>query len=307
MDLPHLNGRLALVAVAVGAILAVSCGGGGGGGGGETAIGFPVTVARSDGRELTFERPPSRIVSLSPGHTEILYAIGAGDQVIAVDSGSDFPAEAVAKATLDAEAPDLEEIAGLEPDLVVLMSAPQELARSLDQRALPVLSLAVPDSLSTLLDQIDLLGQITGHIEGSDSLVDSMDGRIQVIFDKVGSAAGPRVFHELDDALTTVSSSTFISELYLVLNASNIADRPEEPYPRLTLEAIIEADPEVIILAHAGASPDSVKARLGWEGISAVKNNRVYALDPDILNRPGPRVVDGLEALARLLHPDLFP
>ncbi len=303
MDSPRLYERLGPVVAVVVALFAVSCGGGGQ----VTVVGFPVTVARSDGRELTFERPPRRIVSLSPGHTEILYAIGAGDQVIAVDSGSDFPAEAVAKATLDAEDPDLEEIAALEPDLVVLMSAPQELVRSLDQRGLQVLSLAVPDSLSALLDQIDLLGQITGRIDGSDSVVDSMDGRIQEIFEKVGPAAGPRLYHELDDSLKTVSSSTFIGELYLTLNATSIADEPGEPFPRLTLEAIVEADPEVIILAYGGASPDSLKARPGWEGISAVKNDRVYALDPAILNRPGPRLVEGLEELARLLHPDLFP
>lgn len=303
MDFPPLHERLGLVVAAVGALLAISCGGAG-----EVAIvGFPVTIERSDGRQLTFERPPSRIVSLSPGHTETLYAIGAGEQVIAVDRESDFPAQAAAKATLDGEDPDLEEIAGLEPDLVVLMGGPQELVRSLDQQGLPVLSLAVPDSLSAVYDQIDLLGQVTGRIDGSDSLVDSMEDRIQEVFDKVGPAPGPRVYHELDDSLTTVSSSTFLGELYLTLNATSIADEPGEPFPQLTLEAIVEADPEVIILAHAGASPDSVKARPGWAGISAVKNDRVYALDPAILNRPGPRLIEGLEELARLLHPDLFP
>ena len=107
--------------------------------------------------------------------------------------------------------------------------------------------------------------------------------------------------------MTTASSSTFIGELYLILNGISIADDPEEPYPQLALDAIVQADPEVIIVAHAGASPESVKARPGWHNISAVKNDRVYAVDPDTVNRPGPRLVDGLETLAKLLHPDLFP
>lgn len=296
--------QAAFVAASIAALLTAACGG-------EAPDtippGFPVTVQRADGQELTFDRPPQRIVSLSAGHTEILFAIGSGDQVIAVDSQSDFPQETEARTKFDTTSPDVEAISELEPDLVVIMSGPEDLVQSLDERELQVLWLELPDSVATVLNQIDLLGEITGQIEQSDGLVDSMDARVIDVFDKVGATVGPRVYHELDNELTTASPDTFIGELYLILNGENIADQSEEPYPQLTLDSIVAADPEVIIVAHSDASPESVKARPGWEEISAVKNDRVYAVDPGLVNRPGPRLVEGLERLAALIHPAKFP
>ncbi len=259
-----------------------------------------------DGRELTFDKPPERIVSLSPGHTEVLFAIGAGDQVIAVDSRADYPPETETKTKFEAMSPDVGAIDELQPDLIVLMAGPDAVVEALDQRGLRVLWLELPDSFVSLFDQIDLLGEITDNIEQSDSLVDAMDERTLDFLERVGPSPGPRVYHELDDDTTTASEDTLTGELYLILNAISIASDPPRPFPELTLDAIIEADPEVIIVAHSGASPESVKARPGWQDISAVKNDRVYSVDPDIVNRPGPRLVDGLETLAGLLHPDLF-
>ena len=296
--------RIAFIAILAVALLAASCGGGQAP---EIPVGFPLTVERADGRELTFERPPERIVSLSPGHTEILFAIGAGDQIIAVDTQSDFPPETETKTKLDATSLDAGVIDELQPDLVVLMAGPDEVVQALDQQGLQVLWLELPDSLLVLFDQIDVIGEITGNVEGSDSLVDAMDGSALEFLDKVGAVPGPRVYHELDDELTTASFDTLIGELYLILNATPIANDPDQPFPQLTLDAIIEADAEVIVVAHSGATPESVKARPGWQDIPAVKNDRVYAIDPDIVNRPGPRLVDGLETLARLFHPNLFP
>ena len=294
---------LTLLAIQAVVVLAVSCGGGQGPE--VIPLGFPVTVERADGGTLTFDKPPQRIVSLSPGHTEILFAIGSGDQIVAVDSDSDFPGETEGKTKIDATTPDMETLTGLEPDLVIIMGGPVDVVRSLDQLGLQVLWLETPNSFGGILDQIDVLGEITGRIEESDSLVDDMDSRALAVFETVGATPGPRVFHELVDG--TASSDTFIGELYLILNAQNIADQSQEPYPRLALDSIVEADPEVIIVAQPGDSPESVKERVGWQSISAVRNDRIYIIDPDIVNRPGPRLVEGLETLARLLHPDLFP
>ena len=294
---------LTLLAIQAVVVLAVSCGGGQGPE--VIPLGFPVTVERADGETLTFDKPPQRIVSLSPGHTEILFAIGSGDQIVAVDSDSDFPGETEGKTKIDATTPDMETLTGLEPDLVIIMGGPVDVVRSLDQLGLQVLWLETPNSFGGILDQIDVLGEITGRIEESDSLVDDMDRRALAFLETVGATRGPRVFHELDDG--TASSDTFIGELYLILNARNIADQSQEPYPRLTLDTIVEADPEVIIVAHPGDSPESVKERIGWQSISAVRNDRIYIIDPAIVNRPGPRVLEGLEVLARLLHPDIFP
>ena len=287
--------RIAFIAISAMALLAAACGGG------------QAPDAPTLGGELTLDKPPERIVSLSPGHTEILFAIGAGDQVIAVDNQSDFPAETETKTKLDATSPDEAVLEELQPELVVVMAGPEEVVQALDQQGFQVLWLELPDSMGSIFDQIDLLGEITGRVEQSDRLVDEMDGRVLTVFDEVGATPGPRVYHELDDGLTTVSLDTFIGELYLILNGRSIADQSEEPYPQLTVDTIVEADPEVIILAYPSASPESVKARPGWQDISAVKNDRIYAIDPDIVNRPGPRLVDGLETLARLFHPSLFP
>lgn len=304
----RINQRAAFVVITAVALLAAACGGGAGQAPATAPPYFPVTVERADGQELTFDGPPQRIVSLSPGYTEILFEIGAGDQVVAVDTESDFPQETEEKTKFDAISPDLEAVDELKPDLVLVMAGSDDVVQSLDRRGLQVLWLELPDSFASILDQIDLLGEVTGHREQSDPLVDAMDDRALTVFDKVGAAEGPRVYHELDNELMTASSSgTFIGELYVILNATSIADDPERPFPQLTLDAIVEADPEVIIVAHTGTSPESVKGRPGWQDISAVKNDRVYAVDPDIVNRPGPRLVDGLEALARFLHPDIFP
>lgn len=291
-----------LLAISV-ALLLAACGGGGA----PESSGFPVTIQRPDGKQLTFVRRPERIVSLSPGHTEVLFAIGAGDQIVAVDSESDFPADAQRKAKLDATDLNAKAIIDFNPDLLVIMDGPQELVRFLDDRGLQVLALETPEEFADLLNHIDLLGQVTGHVPQSDALVDSIDKRVLAMLDKTAAVSGPRVYHELDDQLTSISDTTFTGELYLILNAQNIVGRSEEPRPRLTLDSIVQADPEVIIVAHSGATPESVEARSGWEAISAIKNDRVYAVDPDIVNRPGPRLVDGLETLAKLLYPDLFP
>ena len=287
--------RIAFIAIPAMALLAASCGGG------------QAPDAVTLGGELTFDTPPERIVSLSPGHTEILFEIGAGDQVIAVDNQSDFPPETETKTKLDATSPDDAVLEELQPDLVVVMAGPEEVVQALDQQGFQVLWLELPDSIGSLFDQIDLLGEITGRVEQSDRLVDEMDRRILAVFDEVGATSGPRVYHELDDGLTTASFDTLIGELYLILNSTPIANDPEQPFPQLTLDAIIEADAEAIVVAHSGVTPESVKARPGWQDIPAVKNDRVYAVDPDIVNRPGPRLVDGLETLARLFHPNLFP
>ncbi len=296
--------QVAFLAISAVALLAAACG--------ESQapeivpLGFPVTVERADGQELTFDAPPQRIVSLSPGHTEILFAIGMGDRVVAVDSASDFPIETEGKTRIDATSPNMETWTGLTPDLVIIMGGPVDLVRSLDQRGLSVLWLELPDSLSGVFDQIDLLGEITERTDESDLLVDELDRRFLVVLEEVGATVGRSVYHELDTDLRTVSLDTFTGEMYLILNATTITDDARQPYPQLTLGEIVEADPEVIIVAHHGASPESVKARPGWQGISAVREDRIYAIDPDIVNRPGPRLADGLETLANLLHPDLF-
>jgi iron complex transport system substrate-binding protein len=277
--------------------------------------GHPVTVMRSDGVELVVEEPPGRIVSLSPAATEIIYAIGAEEALAAVDNFSDYPQAAADFPTkLDAYEPNAEAIAGVEPDLVVVAFDAAGLVEALDRLDIPVLYLN-PDDATTIehvLEYIVIFGDVTGHRHEAADLVESLELRIAAVEEAVGDAGdgeGPSVYHELDDTFYTVSEDTFIGNLYVRLGARNIAgDGGGTFYPQLTQEAIIDANPDVIILGNEafGVTPEIVSARPGWSAISAVQDDRIYGVDPDIISRPGPRIVDAFEELARHLYPERF-
>jgi iron complex transport system substrate-binding protein len=270
---------------------------------------YPLTVRRSDGKSLTIKAPPRRIASLSAGTTEILYAIGADQQIAATDKYSDYPEAAKKTPKLDGFNPSVEAVAAVAPDLVVMIDNPNNVVQALDGLGISVLYLKVPTSVAELLQQIQFYGDVTGHPTQAQRVAASIRARLDAVQRKVaGVQQGPRVYHELDPKLFTAAPSSFVGDLYTLLKAQNIAPAGDKPYPQLTQEQIIANDPEVIVLADAvgGESADTVKARPGWGAISAVKNNRVYSIDGDLVSRPGPRIADGLEALAKILYPERF-
>jgi iron complex transport system substrate-binding protein len=275
---------------------------------------FPYNFERSDGKTLTFDKPAERIVSLSPGATEIIYAIGGEAALAAVDNQADFPAEAANFATkVDAFEPNIEAIAAAEPDLVVVATDIGDLVAALDRLSIPVLFIDINTDVLTIedvLDQIPVFGRITGRDEAAEALVESLEARISAVDEKVAPLSlSPKIYHELDSTFFSAADGSFIGNLYTRLNAQNIAgDGGGSPYPQLTQEAIIAANPDVIILADEefGVTIESVKARPGWDAIAAVQNDRIVGVDPDIISRPGPRIVDALELLAETLHPEAF-
>lgn len=273
---------------------------------------FPLTVERSDGVELTIEEPPERIVSLDPSATEIFYAVGAGDQLVAADLFSNFPEEVGDKARLDAFLPSPEAIISEDPDLIVIFSNESGIVETLDSISsvqLQVLYLEVPTDLDGVFERIQLFADISGHSTEAEDLVDSLIERLNIVLETVGDDVdGPRIFHELDNLLFTVGPESFIGALYEVLGAENIAAAAGEPFPQLSSEAVIAADPEVIVLADEsfGEDIETVRARPGWDVISAVVQARVHGVDPDIASRPGPRIIDFLEMLAVFLYPEKF-
>ena len=274
------------------------------------AVQYPLTLTDGLGRSVTLTSAPQRIASLSPAATEILFAVGAGGQVAAVDKFSDYPPEAKRREQLDAFQPSVEAIAGAQPDLVLVFYDPGNLVDGLTNANLTVFFLDTPTSVEGVLEQIRLLGQATGHRQEGEELAQSMQQGITAIEERLADVAqGPRLFHEVDNQLYTVAPASFVGNLYSILKAQNIAAGSDQAYPQLSQEAIIEADPEVIILGDAagGESPETVMARPGWGSISAVKNDRIYVIDPDIVSRPGPRLVDALETLAQKLYPERFP
>jgi iron complex transport system substrate-binding protein len=270
---------------------------------------YPLTLTDGLGRSVTLEAAPQRIASLSPAATEILFAIGAGDQVAAVDKFSDYPPEAKTREQIDAFQPSVEAIAGAQPDLVLLVYDPGNLVDGLTNANMTAFLLETPTSVEGVLEQIRLLGQATGHRQEGEELAQSMQQGVTAIEERLADVEqGPRVFHELDDQLYTIAPSSFVGDLYAILKAQNIAAGTDQAYPQLSQEAIIEKDPEVIILGDTAGteSPETVKARPGWGSISAVVNNRIYSIDPDIVSRPGPRLVDALDTLAQMLYPERF-
>jgi len=274
------------------------------------AAGFPITVTRSDGRELTISQAPQRIASLSPGATEILYAVGAGPQIVATDLQSDYPAEAENTTRLDAYQPNLEAIAAVEADLIVIGTNQDDIVQALDGLGETVLFRDMPETIDGVMEQVRLLASATGHAEEGERLAEEMEGRIDAVTGKLTDVEeGPSIYHELDNTFFTVAPDSFVGDFYNLLKAHNIAEGAATAYPQFSQEEILDRDPEVIILADAdaGESPQTVKARPGWDAISAVKSNRIHVIDPDIVSRPSPRVVDGLEQLARVLYPERFP
>ncbi len=262
---------------------------------------FPVTV-QGTGGPVTIEERPERIVSLSPTATEDLFAIGAGDQVVAVDDRSNFPPEAP-MTELSGFEPNIEAIAAYEPDLVVYATEVGELGASLEGLGIGALQLDAAVDLEDAYEQIRALGLASGHSEEAEALVEEMQAEVAEIVEDIDPAAVLTFYYELDDTFYSVTSDTFIGQLFEMLGLENIADAAGagNPYPQLSAEYIVEADPVLIFLADTkccGQSAQTVAARPGWEGIVAVRNGDVVPLDDDVASRWGPRVVDLLRAIA---------
>ena len=265
-------------------------------------VAFPVTVEGTNG-SITIEAQPERIVSLSPTATEDLFAIGAGDQVIAVDDQSDFPAEAPTT-DLSGFEPNVEAIAGYQPDLVVFATEPGDLGASLEALGITALQLDAAPTLEVAFDQIEQLGVATGHATDAERVVADLRAQVDALVERAVPSADLSFYFELDDTFYSVTSKTFIGQLFELLQLENIADpagKGSGGYPQLSAEYIIEADPDLIFLADTeccGQTPETVAERPGWNEIAAVSNGGIVPLDEDVAQRWGPRVVDLLDEIA---------
>ena len=256
-----------------------------------------------------------RIVSLSPTHTEILFAIGAGDQLVAVDEYSDYPAEALdVPHDLSGYEPSVEAIAGYDPDLVITGGDFTGLGDQLAEIDIESWDGPAALALQDTYDQIEQLGAITGHVAEAAELVEQMQTDIdQIVADTPLFEVPLTVYHELDSSFFSADSTTFIGELYGMLGLRNIADQAEGDsggYPQLNAEFIVSADPDLIFLADTlccGETLDTVSARPGWDAITAVQNGAIFEMDDNIASRWGPRVVDYLEAVSAAIQQTAVP
>jgi iron complex transport system substrate-binding protein len=268
---------------------------------------FPVTVEADNG-PVTLEEEPVAIVSLSATATESLFAIGAGEQVIAVDDQSDFPAEAPVT-DLSGFEPNVEAIAGYEPDLVVAAYDPGGLVEGLERLDIPVLLQDAAPDIDGAFDQIETLGAATGNVEGAETVVESMQIEIEELAASVPGAEGATVYHELGPDYYSATSDTFIGSVYELFGLVNIADVAAEAdaggYPQLTGEYIVSESPDVIVLADTKCcdqTAEMVAKRPGWDQIEAVANGDIVEADDDIASRWGPRTVDFVALMAESLE-----
>lgn len=269
----------------------------------------PVAILDDAGRTVTLPAAPLRIVTAAPSVTELAFALGLGDTVVAVDQYSNYPPEAASKVSIGSYIdPDLEAVVGAKPDLVLVTSVHlAKIVPALEARDIPALVLDA-SNIEGVYTDILLLGRATGRRSQAESLVDSLRGRVAAVGRAVAGADPVSVFYEIDPTLYTAGPGTFIDDLIRRAGGTNIAGGASTAYPQMSAEEVVAADPAVIILSDeaAGVSPEAVKGRSGWSGIAAVKDGRIVVLDPDLGSRPGPRIVDALEQIARILHPDRF-
>jgi iron complex transport system substrate-binding protein len=263
--------------------------------------GFPVDV-----NGVTVPERPERIVSASAAHTEILFAVGAGDQVVATDAFSDFPPEALDTEKIDGFNISVETVAALDPDLVILFFDPGDVVDGLDQLGIPTLLFDPPATVDDAFDQWIDMGLATGNVAEAEQVVEDADEEIAAIVGDLPTPATPLTYYyELDPSGFSVTSDSFVGSLLQMMGMVSIADSTGTAFPQLSTEFIVEADPDWIVLADTvccDANAETLGDRPGWAEMSAVAEGRVVGLDDSVASRWGPRIVDLVRQVAETVY-----
>lgn len=281
-----------------------------------TATFSPIQVVDGLDRSITLDQPAQRIVSLAPSASEILFAVGAGSQVVGRDSFSNYPE--MVKEIQDVGGSmgnySYEMIASLTPDLVVAaeINTPEQV-KALEDLGLTVYYIANPSGMDGLYPILDTLGALTGHSAEATVLVDSLKARVEAVVGTIAKTESrPVVFYELDGSEPakpwTPGPGTFLDQLIQMAGGINLGSSLTSAWAQISVEELLVQDPDLILLGDSiyGMTPDQVAARPGWENLKAIKQNQIFGFNDDLVSRPGPRLVDGLEALAKLIHPELY-
>lgn len=273
----------------------------------------PSTMSIVDdyGRTVKLTGTAERIISVSPTPTEMLFAIGAGSHVVGVDDYSDYPAEAANLTKVGSYSLNLEVIISLDPDLIVCsdLVPRSQLDQLATQHGIPYFIFATR-TMEDVYKDIRLAGGLTAHTTEADALVTELQTRVNAVTNKTLAAgvSQPRVYIEYYP-LWTYGPGSFGDDLIRLAGGKNIASNASSEYPELTSEFIIAQDPDVIVFTIGPMTTTTgaeIASRSGWNAISAVENDEIYSLDDNLLSRYGPRIVDGLEQLAEIVHPELF-
>lgn len=276
---------------------------------------YPLTLNDDSGAIVTLAAQPKRIVSLVPSATETLFALGLGDNVVAVTKWDNYPVDVQKKVEYifeDSIRPNAEQILKLNPDLIVmgLMGNDQKDIAAIRNLKIPVLTIN-PQTLAETYQTIETFGKLTDTQEQANKIVSGMKEKEQAIAKKIETIKESdrlRVWTEVDENLYTPGEGTFLNELLTKAGGNNIA-ADVKGWGQYNSEQVIAKDPQVIFVTYGYYQKDAVAniiARNGWQNVEAVKNQRVIELDSDMVTRTGPRIVDGLESIAKALYPDLF-
>ncbi len=272
---------------------------------------FPVTLTDDFGHEVTIEEEPERIVSMTPSTTEILYALGLEDRIVGVTDFCNYPEAAVEETKIGGTDAGLEPVMAVEPDLVVSTNMnDQETVERLMEMGYPVVAINSL-SIDDVYHAIALLGQATGKVAQSGTIINEMKSKYNSLMEKMERVdERPLVFYEVwDDPYMSVNDDTFIGQLIVKAGGENLTGDAQSGYPTVSVETIIDNDPEVYILptGHGNVKRmTDIENRTGFGDMSAVTNERIYLVDQEIISRPGPRIIEGLETFTRAIHPELF-
>lgn len=272
------------------------------------AAAFPLTVTDSSGRNVTFDKMPEKLVSAVPSNTEIIYALGKGDQLVGVSVYCNYPEEALSVNKIgDYNGPNLELIIDAKPDVFFAAWLSEEVLAQLEGAGIPVL-LINPTNIEETYQSIQDIGNVIGSSQEAEELIESLRAKQENIMQITKGYQAKTVFYEIwHDPLMTVGPGSFINELITMSNGINIAQDAESAYPEYSLELLISKNPQVYMTSDDGfKTPEDIFGRAGYENIEAIRNGQVFMLHPDITSRPGPRIIDGLEMIAKAIHPEAF-
>ncbi len=278
-----------------------------------TRAAFPLTLSDDEGVSVTFPSAPQRVVTFAPANTEILFALGLGSRVVGVSGSYDnYPPQAKSIASVGGAGnfgvdPNIEKVVALHPDLMLTTSGGDTWKARLRALGIKVFTINAT-GFDDLLHDIQTVGTITGAEPAADQLVASMRAKAAEIQSKVSAEPKVSCFYEVYyPPLTTVGPNTFVFDLLQRAGCDPVTTGAKAPYPTWSLERLVSENPNVYLLdSLSGATPAAVAKRHGFGALAAVKGGHVIVIDSDLVTRPGPRIVDGLEALARALHPDAF-
>ncbi len=274
-----------------------------------------LTVVDSARRTVVIPKAPARIISLAPSVTEIVFALGLGERLVAVDNHSDFPPEVKTLPHFQTYPLNLEQLVSFNPDLVLAgsITSQEEIVKMQDLKLNVLVVGTSTSSFDSVLTDIALVGEATGQQAKAERITDTMTQRLTAIRSLVAKATSrPRVYWELDATDPgkpfTPGPGSFVDELITLAGGTNVASNAKSTWAQVNSEEIVAANPEVIIMSDVayGISVESLRGRSGWGTIQAVRANRVFPIDDNLVSRQGPRIVDGLEAAAKLIHPELF-